>query len=190
MIRVADHAALSPWHVALAELVAGVASASVVVHLPPWLAGALAAFVVGVLLRLLEPWLRLRGERIALRSPAASTAPLSRAVLVVDDDDKVAAIMARTLRVRGIVVYVAHNAADALAAWSAHRPLVVVVDLLLRDELGDAVVTQLPRGVRALLMSGAAKPEMLAAAAARCGATPLVKPPENFTATVLALLDG
>ena len=31
MIRVADHAGLSPWHVALAELAAGMASASVAV---------------------------------------------------------------------------------------------------------------------------------------------------------------
>lgn len=190
MIRVSDHAGLSPWHVALAELAAGMASASVAVHLPPWLAGALAAFVVGALLRLLEPWLRLRGERLALRAPAASTLPLSRAVLVVDDDASVAAIMARTLRARGITVYVAHGGADALAAWSQHRPLVVVVELTLRDELGDAVIARLPRGVRALLMSGSAQPTLLATAAARCGATPMVKPPENFAATVLALLDG
>lgn len=190
MIRAVDHTGLSPWHVALAELAAGIASASVVVHLPPWLAGALAAFVVGVLLRLLEPWLRLRGERLALRAPAASPAPLSRAVLVVDADTSVAAIMARTLRAQGVTVYVAHDGADALAAWSQHRPLVVVVDLMLRDELGDAVIAHLPRGVRALLMSGSVQPALLAAAAARCGATPLVKPPVAFVDTVLALLDG
>lgn len=190
MIRGADHAALSPWHVALAELVAGVASASVAVHLPPWLAGALAAFVVGVLLRLLEPWLRLRGERIALRAPAASTAPLSRGVLVVDDDHHLCALMALALRGANLSVHEAHTAADALAVWSRHRPLVVVADLMLPDELGDALIARLPRGVRAVLTSGIAEEHTLDAAARRCGAMSLRKPAHDLVATVRELLDG
>jgi CheY-like chemotaxis protein len=190
MIRVADHAALSPWHVALAELVAGVASASVVVHLPPWLAGALAAFVVGVLLRLLEPWLRLRGERIALAAPASSVAPLTRAVLLVDNDRHLSALMALALRADGHAVHEAHSAADALAAWSRHRPRVVVADLMLPDELGDAFLARLPRGVRAVLTSGVAEAHTLDAAAARCGAISIRKPAHDLVATVRGLLDG
>jgi CheY-like chemotaxis protein len=187
---VSHHTGLSPWHVAAAELCAGVASASAVPHLPPWLAGAIAALAVGVLLRLLDPWLRLRGERLALAAPAASVAPFARAVLVVDDDRHLCALMALALRGEGLDVHEAHTAADALAAWSRHRPLVVVADLMLPDELGDALIARLPRGVRAVLTSGVAEAHTLDAAAARCGAMSMRKPAHDLVGTVRELLDG
>jgi len=183
---------LSPWAIALAEIAAGAIAASEGhPHVPAWLAGAIAALVVGMALRLMDPTLKLRGERLARRLSEPPTAPLTRSVLVVDDVAAARELMAMVLRdALAVPVYVASTAAEARAMWAAHRCAVVVCDLMLPDGLGDEVLSALPRRVRAVLTSGVADESALLASAIACRATPLAKPldPSALLAVVRTML--
>jgi len=66
-----------------------------------------------------------------------------RSVLVADDDDIFRGRLGRALEARGWEVYVAANAAQALAIARAHPPDVAIVDLRLADDNGLDVVRAL-----------------------------------------------
>jgi len=187
--RVSHDHTISPWSALAVQTVAGVASASALPHLPTWLVSACAALFVGALLRLFDPTLRLLGDRGARRFADPPTAPLSRAVLVVDDHEPTRTLLSQLLREKlGVEVLTASNGAEARAAFSARRPRVVIADLMLPDELGDDVLASLPRRVRTLLISGAAEPHALEASAEACGAVAMHKPVEP--AAVIATVRG
>lgn len=62
------HPHLPAWALFIAEVSAGAGGGHVFAAVPSWLGGALAALVVGVVLRVLDPLLRRVGERLASRS--------------------------------------------------------------------------------------------------------------------------
>ncbi len=64
-------------------------------------------------------------------------------VLVVDDEDDLRNLVVFNVRNAGFDVQSARNGLDALAAARAHRPAVVVLDLMLPDMLGTAVCAAL-----------------------------------------------
>ena len=109
----------SGWTLLLAELTAaGVGGHAIesLSHLPGWVGGLFGGLVMGITLRLLDPLLRLHGERIARRltpCPAPVTAPRSRSVLVVDDHDGCRHLLAAMLReALGLPVYEARSPRD------------------------------------------------------------------------------
>jgi DNA-binding response OmpR family regulator len=55
----------------------------------------------------------------------------TQAVLVVDDDEDLRHALAERLSEEGLVIITASNGRDALAALTAERPAVVVLDLML-----------------------------------------------------------
>ena len=161
-----------------AQLAAGMASAHALPHLPTWLVSACAALVVGVLLRLLDPTLRARGERIARRFTPAPPAPtgLTRSVLIVEDHAASGELLAALLRdALDVPVHLAGTGAEGRGMAQRYRPAAVLCDLALPDEDGDAVLGAigLPGAV---LMSGAAHTDDLIAAARRCHAVAVAKP--------------
>lgn len=185
---------LSPWHISLAELCAGVASAFALPHLPPWLISAAAALAVGVILRVLDEVLRAAGKRLAERlTPATSPPPRTRSVLVVDDHDGVRQLLALGLReeLPGVAVYEARSGAEARGLASLHGCGAVVCDLALPDELGSDVLAAIGRPGD-VLVSGVIDADALDAAAAKCGAVPMRKPLDRavVAAAVRARLDG
>ena len=64
-------------------------------------------------------------------------------VLLVEDDQDLRALITRALRRRGIVVLEASRGAEGEALFDAHSPMVVVVDGLLPDEPGVALIERL-----------------------------------------------
>jgi two-component system response regulator RegA len=77
-------------------------------------------------------------------------------VLVVDDDEVFARVLARALDSRGFVCTIAHDSAGALAACALAPPCHVVLDLKLGSDNGLALIPQLKQlGVpRILLLTG------------------------------------
>ena len=173
----------SPWAIFLAELTAaGVGGHAIesLSHLPGWVGGLFGGLVMGVTLRLLDPLLRLHGERIARRLtpvPAAPVAaPRSRSILVVDDHDGCRQLLAAMLReALGLPVYEARSGAEARGLMSLHHCGAVLCDLMLPDELGADVLSAIGRRGD-VLMSGVAEADALDAAAHRVGAVAMRKP--------------
>ncbi len=64
-------------------------------------------------------------------------------VLVVDDEESIADLLAMALRFEGCEVHVAHDGGAALATAAAHRPDVAVLDVMLPDVDGLAVLRTL-----------------------------------------------
>ncbi len=126
-----------------------------------------------------------------LQLHAASLGPLSRAVLIVDDDAALCELMAAAVaRALGVPVDTAHTIDDADALWRKRRHRVAVIDLHLGSELGAALAHSLDRGVRVVLTSGIADPAALDAAADRLGAAPMAKPPDRLVELVSDALDS
>lgn len=172
----------SGWTLLLAELTAaGVGGHAIesLSHLPGWVGGLFGGLVMGVTLRLLDPLLRVHGERIARRLtpvPVVVTAPRSRSVLVVDDHDGTRHLLAAMLReALGCTVHEARSGAEARGLHARHRPAAVVCDLMLPDELGSDVLAAIGRPGD-VLTSGVADADALDAAAHRCGAVAMRKP--------------
>jgi CheY-like chemotaxis protein len=156
------------------------ASAHALPHLPTWLVSACAALVVGVLLRLLDPTLRARGERIARRFALTLPAPsgLTRSVLIVEDHAASGELLASLLRdALDVPVHLARTGAEGRGMAQRYRPAAVLCDLALPDEDGADVLAAIGLS-DAVLMSGAAHEEDLRAAAARCHAVAIPKPVE------------
>lgn len=172
----------SPWAMLLAELTAaGIGGHAIesLSHLPGWVGGLFGGLVMGVTLRLLDPLLRVHGERIARRLtpvPVVVTTPRSRSILVVDDHDGCRQLLAAMLReALSLPVYEARSGAEARGLMSLHHCGAVLCDLMLPDELGADVLAAIGRRGD-VLMSGVAEADALDAAAHCCGAVAMRKP--------------
>ena len=148
-------------------------------HLPGWVGGLIGGLVMGVTLRLLDPLLRVHGERIARRLtpvPVVVTTPRSRSILVVDDHDGCRQLLAAMLReALSLPVYEARSGAEARGLMARHHCGAVLCDLILPDELGGDVLAAIGRKGD-VLMSGVAEADALDAAAHRVGAVAMRKP--------------
>lgn len=84
-------------------------------------------------------------------------------VLLVEDDEALAEALGVNLRARGYDVRVAHTMAEARSAIAATAPTVAIVDVVLPDGNGIALIQELlssagePSGVPVVLMTGIAK---------------------------------
>jgi len=122
-----------------------------------------------------EIWLPIAGaSKLSLRPPKV-TSPTStsgvrprpplarRRVLVVDDDDAIRSMIRTALELQGLTVRAASDRASALALASLERFDIVLVDLTLGEERGDALLAELraeDRFERAVLMTGSAEAEL------------------------------
>jgi DNA-binding response OmpR family regulator len=69
-------------------------------------------------------------------------------ILLVEDEDRLQGVLARTLEASGYTVHTAGTAAEAVQATLAHRPDVLVLDVNLPDGTGWGVLRQLAgRGI-------------------------------------------
>ncbi|MFT3927952.1 MAG: response regulator [Myxococcales bacterium] len=107
-----------------------------------------------------------------------STQQLVKRILVVEDDEDSAELLAETLQVRGHRVAVAHSGADGLELASRFEPEVVFLDLGLPDMDGVDLCPRLralptpPGRLVALTGYGGDQAQLLAAGFDRC----LLKP--------------
>jgi DNA-binding response OmpR family regulator len=76
-------------------------------------------------------------------APAPARRPHSAPVLVVDDDVKIVALVRTYLERAGFEVVEAHDGRAALAAIEAHAPRLVVLDVMLPELDGLAVLRRL-----------------------------------------------
>lgn len=114
---------------------------------------------------------------------------MSRSLLLIDDDDAFARVMARALGQRGYVVSVAGDADTALQAIAVKAPDRIVLDLKLGGESGLALIAPLraraPRA-RLLLLTGYAS-IATAVEAIRRGADDYLAKPVDADALIAAL---
>ena len=175
--------------------VGGLAShvAHALAGIPPGIVGASSALLVGVVLRFAGPTIDHHGAALARRLTPAPAPPtgLTRSVLIVEDHSS-GEILAALLRTAlDVPVRLARTAAEGRGMAMRYRPAAVFCDLALPDEDGDAMLAAIGRpGV--VLMSGAAHPADLDAAAKRCHAVALPKPldPERVVAEARRMLDA
>jgi two-component system, OmpR family, response regulator len=66
-------------------------------------------------------------------------------ILVVDDEKSITDLVTMALRLRGVAVEVAHTGSDALRAVQSFRPHLVVLDVMLPDFDGFAVLERMLR---------------------------------------------
>ena len=118
--------------------------------------------------------------------------PLGPHVLLVEDDGSTRSLVAANLEAHGYAVRVAGTAADALRAWDARRPDLVVLDLGLPDANGMTVIRRIRRdGTTPILILSARDDEPGKVAALEVGADDYVTKPfglEELRARVTALL--
>jgi DNA-binding response OmpR family regulator len=77
--------------------------------------------------------------------PTADHAPHFRRVLVVEDEAVLRKIVARNLTSRGIEVYEAGTATDAIRAATTEHPDLLLLDINLPDQTGWEVLRELKR---------------------------------------------
>lgn len=175
---------LSPGEMlAATSLVASVGGhiSQAVAGVPGWVGGAAAGLIVGVVLRLLDPTLKVHGERLRARlaaPPEVLAIARARRVLVVDDHEASRVMIAAALRdaLPGVHVDEARSGAEARGLHGRHHYGAIVADLVLSDEMGDALLREIG-GPGDVLVSGVADALAIDAAAATCGAVALQKPP-------------
>jgi two-component system, OmpR family, KDP operon response regulator KdpE len=113
-------------------------------------------------------------------------------LLVVEDDEPTRALITSNLEAHGYVVREAGTAAEALRAWDAGRPDLVVLDLGLPDADGTSVIRRLRRDATTpILILSARGEERDKVAALELGADDYVTKPfglEELRARVAALL--
>jgi two-component system OmpR family response regulator len=83
---------------------------------------------------------------MSLRSATITAMPATtdnQRVLVVDDEENIADVIAMALRYQGFAVETAGTGADALAAISSFRPHLMVLDVMLPDMEGFDVAERL-----------------------------------------------
>jgi len=83
---------------------------------------------------------------MSLRSATMTSMPAAtdtQRVLVVDDEENIADVIAMALRFQGFTVETAGTGADALAAVSSFRPHLMVLDVMLPDMEGFDVAERL-----------------------------------------------
>jgi CheY-like chemotaxis protein len=123
-------------------------------------------------------------------SLASSDDPLSRPVLVVEDDAGLRAYLATILEGHGYRVVAAGSGEEALAALGGQKAMLAVLDIGLPGMDGFAVAEQLAKDVPVIVVTG----DPLKAKMRSFGRTPeltiLAKPvtPEQFEAAVQAAL--
>ena len=78
--------------------------------------------------------------------PSTSAPPVSRRVLIADDNRDAAESLATLLRMDGHDVTVVYNGGDALAAFSSMQPEVALLDIDMPELNGYEVARQLRRG--------------------------------------------
>jgi two-component system response regulator RegA len=112
-------------------------------------------------------------------------------VLVVDDDEVFARVLARALGSRGFACTIAHDSAGALAACASATPCHVVLDLKLGADNGLALIPQLKRlGIpRILLLTGYAS-IATAVEAIKRGADDYLAKPVDADTVAAALRDS
>ena len=145
--------------------------------LPPSAVGAASALLVGVTLRFAGPTIDHHGARAAAWVTGSHKAPkgLARCVLIVEDHPSGEVLAALLRTALDVPVYVATTAMQGRGMAQRYRPAAIFCDLALPDEHGDEMLAAIGRpGV--VLMSGAAHPADLDAAAKRCHAVALAKP--------------
>lgn len=113
-------------------------------------------------------------------------------VLLVEDDDQTRSLIASNLDAHGYQVREAGSATDAVRAWDAQRPDLVVLDLGLPDADGTTVIRRVRRdGTTPILILSARDDEPDKVAALELGADDYVTKPfglEELRARVAALL--
>jgi len=117
---------------------------------------------------------------------------MPRPLLLIDDDEAFARVMARALGSRGFRVNVARDAASALAEARRDPPRYAVLDLKLGADNGLALIPQLAAaapGVRILLLTGYAS-IATAVEAIKRGAHDYLAKPVDADAVVRALEEG
>jgi CheY-like chemotaxis protein len=175
--------------------VGGTAShiAHAIAGLPPSAVGAASALLVGVTLRFAGPTVDHVGNRAAGWLTGAHRIPkgLARCVLIVEDHASGEVLAALLRSALDVPVYVATSAAAGRGLAMKYRPAAIFCDLALPDEHGDEMLSAIGRpGV--VLMSGAAHPADLDAAAKRCHAVAMAKPlvPADVVAEARRMLDA
>jgi len=73
----------------------------------------------------------------------ANLSPTSRLILVIEDDERFAAILRDVAHEMGFQCFITHTAADGLRAAASHAPSAVLLDLKLPDLSGLGVLDQL-----------------------------------------------
>lgn len=117
-----------------------------------------AAEPTGTIVRMLLPIAPADQSRIPIASFAPRVDP-NGAILLVDDEDAVRAIVARLLTANGYRVIVARHAEEALSLWNTHAAEIVAVisDVRMPGTDGVSLVRDLRRrrpGLPVLLISG------------------------------------
>jgi two-component system, response regulator RegA len=115
----------------------------------------------------------------------------SERLLLIDDDETFARVLARALGARGFEVAVAHDAATALALLRREHPRHAVLDLKLGADNGLALIPQLlaiAPNLRILLLTGYAS-IATAVEAIKRGAHDYLAKPVDADAIVRALRD-
>jgi CheY-like chemotaxis protein len=116
-----------------------------------------------------------------VRASEARSLVGTETVLVVEDDEIIRTLVARTLRGQGYEVLEARHGSEALELWEAHRDEIglLVSDIVMPGmsgvELAHRIAEERPE-LRILLMSGFAEPGAGAQATAPSGAGFLEKP--------------
>ncbi|HTU01180.1 MAG TPA: response regulator [Candidatus Sulfotelmatobacter sp.] len=128
---------------------------------------------------------RGHGARFVVRLPPLAP-PAPKRVLVVEDDAALQTTLAQFLETSGYRVESVGTGADALAALSARRPDLIVLDLSLPDVSGHELLGQIrgsaeTRALPVLILTGLSEEE--ARAAVRHGADDFLTKP--FSPTVL-----
>jgi CheY-like chemotaxis protein len=111
------------------------------------------------------------------------------AILVVDDDDPVRAMMSQLLRARGYTILEARNGKEALDKIVPMRADLVITDLFMPEMGGIQLITVLRRefpDVKVIAMTGVPRSHSVLRVAASLGATGTMTKP--FTAEKLETL--
>ncbi len=118
--------------------------------------------------------------------------PRGPRVLLVEDDGSTRTLIASNLVAHGYQVREAETAGDAVRAWDAQRPDLVILDLGLPDTDGTTVIRRVRRdGTTPILILSARDDELDKVAALELGADDYVTKPfglEELRARVAALL--
>lgn len=119
------------------------------------------------------------------------SAPLSP-LLIVEDDEVFAAVLARSLAAKGLETHIAGNVEQALALAKEHVFAAAVLDLKLADETSLALIPQLralhPQ-LRILMLTGYASIQT-AVEAIKLGATNYLPKPATVAEILAALQSG
>lgn len=134
------------------------------------------------------------GAAVGASEPAGEASPRRQRVLVVDDEDLVRLVVARTLRRAGFDVFEARDGLDALSALSTVVPDLVLTDLNMPRCNGERLCIEIARrpgtaGIRLVMMTGGPLDEAHMRALG-CEAV-IYKPlPDRLADLIAAILQG